>query len=855
MEKLKIISINVRGIREKKKRMCIINWLKNKTFDVICLQETFLTEDIKDQTEKDFKILGKLFSSCSDSSHSRGVSILISQRLADIDITGIHKSSDGRKVMVNVKLPCSNTAFCFVSAYAPNKIKDRFEFIQNLSDWIDNFCTNRSQFIVAGDFNTTYREIDRASQKIDNVSVEFTNMMNYLSLFDTFVYLNPKEIQFSYINSSNNAKNSRIDYILASNDSKQSVKAASIICCPAPDHKAVTTEIYLNPNKRGKGYWKLNNSLLKDELYKNKVIQEIRNTVLEYGQVLSKQDLLELIKVKVKETSIRHSSLRNQFQKSKISQIEQDIENINKKLVYTNDQNLIDRRKKLQTELNELYKEKTEAAYIRSRAKWIEQGEKNTAFFLNLEKQHQNNNCITKLKDENGHIAQDDKSILSQIETFYTKLYTSTGPKQSDIANYLNDTNFKNTLSPNDSLSCEGLITKDECEKTLMKMNGNKSPGTDGLSVEFYKSFWCEIGNILVDSFNEAFTQNILSESRNTSIMSLIYKKGDRTDIKNYRPISLTNTDYKILAHILANRLHQVLHKIISTDQTGYIKTRYIGTNIRKILDTAEYLTKNDSSGIFLFLDFEKAFDTVEWPFLFKVLGKLNFGKEFIKWIKLLYKEPCAVLKNNGWLSDKINLKRGIKQGCPASALLFILVVEVLAIRLKESKYRGIIVESYCKSKELKLSQYADDTCLFLKDEKQIASVIQVIKNFSDLAGPKLNKSKTEGLWLGKDKVRQFGCSILNIKWPMKPIRCLGIYIGGDLEECNDLNWWTKLKNVEKILNSWKRRHLTLLGKITIIKSLIIPKIFYPLNFLDPPNGYIKNVIVSSLNLFGENKI
>ena len=129
------------------------------------------------------------------------------------------------------------------------------------------------------------------------------------------------------------------------------------------------------------------------------------------------------------------------------------------------------------------------------------------------------------------------------------------------------------------------------------------------------------------------------------------------------------------------------------------------------------------------------------------------------------------------------------------------------------------MVESHCKSKELKLCQYADDTCLFLKDEKQIASVIQVIKNFSDLAGPKLNKSKTEGLWLGKDKVCEFGCSVQNITWPMKPIRCLGIYIGGDLEECNDLNWWTKLKNLEKILNSWKRRRLTLLGKITIIVS------------------------------------
>ena len=121
------------------------------------------------------------------------------------------------------------------------------------------------------------------------------------------------------------------------------------------------------------------------------------------------------------------------------------------------------------------------------------------------------------------------------------------------------------------------------------------------------------------------------------------------------------------------------------------------------------------------------------------------------------------------------------------------------AIRLKESKHKGIIVESHCKSKELKLSQYADDTCLFLKDEKQIASVIQVIKNFSNLAGPKLNKSKTEGLWLGKDKFCQFGYSIQNIKWPMKPIRCLSICIEGDLLECNDLSWWTKLKNMEKI--------------------------------------------------------
>ena len=121
---------------------------------------------------------------------------------------------------------------------------------------------------------------------------------------------------------------------------------------------------------------------------------------------------------------------------------------------------------------------------------------------------------------------------------------------------------------------------KDECEKALSMMKGNKSPGLDGISVEFYKKNWPELGDLIIESFNEAYQSKLLSAYRNVSILSVIFKKGDSLNIKNYRPISLTNTDYKLLAHILANRLHKVLYKIISSDQTGYIRKRYIGTNI-----------------------------------------------------------------------------------------------------------------------------------------------------------------------------------------------------------------------------------------------------------------------------------
>ena len=349
------------------------------------------------------------------------------------------------------------------------------------------------------------------------------------------------------------------------------------------------------------------------------------------------------------------------------------------------------------------------------------------------------------LKDSRGNEIASDSEILEEARKFYTKLYSSIKPNTPKLENYLSEIQPFEKLSDNDCRFIEGDITKDECEKALSKMKANISPGLDGLSNEFYKTFWPELGDLIVESYNEAFRDQVLANSQNVSILSLVFKKGDPSDIKNYRPISLTNTDYKLLAHVLANRLHTVIHKVISTDQTGYIRKRYIGTNIRKILDIVEYLDRTAHSGILLMLDFEKAFDTVEWPFLFKTLEKFNFGPQFINWIKLLYQNPCTVIKNNGWLSDKVAISRGIRQGCPVSALLFIIIAEILALKLKQSQYEGISIKLKNKKKEMKLLQYADDTCLFLKDETQIDTVLEIIDTFGTLAGPKLNIKKTEG--------------------------------------------------------------------------------------------------------------
>ena len=146
------------------------------------------------------------------------------------------------------------------------------------------------------------------------------------------------------------------------------------------------------------------------------------------------------------------------------------------------------------------------------------------------------------------------------------------------------------------------------------------------------------------------------------------------------------------------------------------------------------------------------------------------------------------------------------------------------------------------KSLEYKLFQYADDISIFLQSDSDLQKVLELISKFTEVAGPKLNKSKTEGIWLGHYKNRQRNCNVAGIKWPTQPVRCLAIYIGNDKKECNKLNWDKKLENIKIKLSSWQKRKLTLFGKVTVIRSLLICQLLFSAHFLDIPIGYIKEV-------------
>jgi hypothetical protein len=424
---------------------------------------------------------------------------------------------------------------------------------------------------------------------------------------------------------------------------------------------------------------------------------------------------------------------------------------------------------------------------------------------------------------------------------FYDNLYMSNNVADSDINNYRTHLNVAKQLSDEERDSIEGDITYDECDIAVKMLKTNKSPGLDGIPSEFYHKFWGKIGNIIVESLNESYEEGQLSDMQRSAVITLIFKKGDAQLLSNYRPISLTNCDYKILAFCLANRVQRVIKSIVNSSQDAYIKGRYIGTNIRLIEDIIDFYDDANIGGMLMMIDFQKAFDSLEWNFLYHVLEIFNFGESFINWIKTLYNNPTTCIKNNGHLSQNIDIQRGIRQGCPVSALLFIIATEIMAIDIRQSNgLTGIQIPGNGLS--VRILQYADDGVLFLNNEIELKKAITLINRFGQLAGTELNLSKCEGLWLGSFKDRQSNCTLCNIKWPVKPIRCLGIYVGNDKLQRQSLNWSEKVVKIKKLVESWNRRNLTIFGKISIIKQLAMPKVLFSASMLSVPEGVIKEL-------------
>ena len=235
----------------------------------------------------------------------------------------------------------------------------------------------------------------------------------------------------------------------------------------------------------------------------------------------------------------------------------------------------------------------------------------------------------------------------------------------------------------------------------------------------------------------------------------------------------------------------------------------------------------------------------MEWSFSLKTIETFNFGTDFQKWIRVIYSNISSCTINNGHVSPFFLLHRGVRQGCPISGMLFVLAVELLSCAIRsDNKIEGIKVNG----EEIKLSQYADDTTSFIKDQSSLKTLLELLDQFKECSGLKMNKSKSEAMWLGKDKDNKD--ELYDLKWPQTPIIALGTaFQSYDKQLCEQENFLEKITKAQKICNMWRQRDLTLYGRITIVKTLGLSKLISSSACLPTP-PYVVTMIDKLVSAF-----
>ena len=822
---LNIFSLNVNGLRNKSTRKSAFSLFKRNKYDIICLQETYITESVKDEWMREWK---NGFIYRAGTTQSCGEIILFSDKVNDISVL----ASSERFLAAGFKI--KNKQCVVINVYAPNVNADKERFFNQLPDKIKNF--NCEDIILCGDFNCVLsNEKDNIAGENHNLDTikKFNDLVTSCNLYDTWRLLNPenKEYTWSRKNRLNGFTARRLDYIFTSESIIDRVTDCRIISVPFSDHRGSLLRIKDSDILRGKGYWKFNNSLLYDREYLDTMNTYLRQYQSEHEDP---QIDLEVLKIRIKELTMEYSKSKACRKRNETLLLYNKLNDIDKILsVQPQCIESLRIRDQIKLKLEVIEKEKHRAAQVRSRAKWVEEGERSNKYFLGLEKIRAKSKIMEQVKDENGNIIDEQSKIHDRQRKYFARLYSKT-IQEDDMENKIDD--FIQgcdipKLSAEQQLFCEAPLTENELLSALKSLNNGSSPGSDGITVEFMKMFWNDLKGFVYNSFKDALEKGSLSISQRKAIITLIHKGKDlpRDELNNWRPISLTNTDYKIFAKCLAIRMKRVVNDLIHPDQVGYLKGRQVSSVLRLIDDAIEQSDIQNNPGLIATIDMFHAFDCISKEFMIKTFKKFGFGPNFINFISVLMKDTVSSVNYAGWLSSYFPVETGIRQGCPASPLVFILALELLAIKLRNCKdIKGLSFSTGIDRNQLeaiKTALYADDLTLFLKNETELTKALQIMSSFSNVSGLTLNVSKCEAMWIGSSKHRQD--SFCNFKWKKK-IKILGTYFSNDRSASNiEENYKERIAKIKRLIASWEKRNLSIMGKIIVVKTFLLSQLIY----------------------------
>ena len=757
---------------------------------------------------------------------------------------------EGRQLVVVIE--DLESKLIVANAYFPNDHRVAINFAESFYSNILEAQSEYNEHIIlcGGDFNVCLSDEDKLNRKITPQETELAKTIidnnKVVNLVDSFRSKHKKG-GYSW---TRGMIYSRLDYIFVSKEVVNCLTSSTVDWAfEASDHAAIKSSFaFENGPVRGPGIVKVNVKILANPDTAEQIGNEIAEQMNQTDESWDPHSKLEFLKVTIRsifaaKTSKIRNELRdelkereeslNQMQDLKIKLLEKQK---NDQLDFTRKHDSIEKAiKYLKDEMTNLRTKLSDTLAFAAKAKWYESGEKSNKYFLNLNSCREKQKLISKIKNGSSEYIGQQK-VMEGVREFYKDLYKEKNATQNSV-----DETFFDECPKLDEQSCrlmESELTLEELKSSLMTCKDASAPGPDGIPYEVYKRYWGLIGPILLESWYHSIRTGQLPPSNLESIITLLPKEGkDSGDIKNWRPITLSNCDLKIVTKALANKMAIVLDKIIDTSQTAYVPGRSVADNLRSNFFLKRYCEEKNIDAVLISLDAKKAFDSVDHLYIEKTLIAYGFGPKFIRIFKTLYNKITARILVNGFKSEIINIERGVKQGDALSCAIFIICIDPLLRNINKNelieKINININEENANNTNTnyKGSAYADDISVICKNN--VNSIQQVFKEYdrlSNLSGLELNADKTEILTINNKhpsyitfNYNKASFTILSVC----KIKICGLYFCTDKDEEYTFNVLCKIDKLRDKIKKWSHNQLTFEGKNLVIKTFGLSQLIY----------------------------
>ena len=825
-----LVTLNCRGLKNDQKFKQLINrchseW-SGRGNAIIALQETHIESNYLNYTWKGKHIFTK------GTGSKGGVITLLSDNVVvreqvDLDeeahvslIEIMHKNEKLQIIAVNLHSPCAH-----------NKVK--IEFFKKIREEIDKLQNkyNEAKVIIMGDYNTTFDDAERLgtsrSRAEEIISKKVTQIFESLDLRDCWDNSNHNTMTWRH-----GVKMSRLDRIQWSESlCSGTTKVNTDWTLTQSDHSAVIVKLSSGSKTSYDKVVRIDTFFMNNVLLKHQFLKEVGERMEQIKETkMNPHQKLEFLKMCIRSIAIEIATNHKKKRDKELKDLRNDInfwqvafESAQEDSYKSRAMEKLDeatcKRDKYLDELGEFISN-------RVKSKWYQEGERGTKYFLNLQNSKGRRVCLSSLTTNSG-LTNDPKEIDMMVEDFYRNLY-----EKGDISkqNKHKLTNFLGHMKEIEGLNIDMIntaLTESDLQATLRTCK-DSSPGPDGIPYSLIKFTWQYFGPLLISSWQFAQETGQLSASHESSYLKLLPKEGkDLTQLKNWRPITLSNCDFKIITKTLANRLTLGLRDIISTNQTAYIKGRQITDNLHLLQYAVEKSASLEIPSLIASLDAEKAFDSVEHWYIREVLKKIGLSK-FVDTFDLIYRNQIVTIHLNNRIAGNYLIKNGVKQGDALSCILFILSIEPLIKNINNDdsisniKIHGCVIP--------KTIAYADDVaCIIEPGESNLQKIFDHYQNMYEVAGLKLNADKTE-IITNRGNALEYEVTYNNNVVRLSPcndMKVNGLIIGFQTETVRKKNFNKVFTSMENQLRMWTNRNLSLLGKIQIFKTFGLSQILF----------------------------